>query len=109
MPNWLATAALALFVVTAALLLTAFSAPAHDWYPRECCSGQDCAPVDSAVMAWNATTERSELVVTTKHGTVRVPPSFPRQPSPDGRMHACMVWDDAGGMSLLCLWMPPSS
>lgn len=27
-------------------LIVATSTSAHDWYPWECCSGIDCAPVD---------------------------------------------------------------
>jgi hypothetical protein len=36
-----------LIVVLAASCLVVYAAKAHDWYPPECCSGRDCAPVDS--------------------------------------------------------------
>ena len=32
-------------IAAAALALPAF---AHDWYPQECCSGQDCEPIDES-------------------------------------------------------------
>lgn len=86
------------------------SDPAH-WYPLECCSGQDCAPVDSvssAVQIVAGVMSVPHLVVTTKHGTAEVPSIFPRRESKDHRMHACMR-RRAGEMELLCLFLPPGS
>jgi hypothetical protein len=100
-----------------AILLAATPAAAHDWYPLECCHEQDCAPVDKVELvptpaASGADGARSEvpaLMVTTKHGTVRVPASFPRRESKDHRMHACMMPGGEGGtMRLICIFMPPS-
>jgi hypothetical protein len=85
------------------LILLLFSAPvdAHEWYPWECCSGHDCAPVQQV-------DNRSlDLVVTSKHGSVAVPASFPRRESKDNRMHVCMRPVD-GQMTLICLFMPPA-
>jgi hypothetical protein len=90
----------------------------HSWYPMECCSAQDCAPVDTVEQIPNASMANvftilpgnvmpSTLVVTTKHGTVAVPPDFKMRDSPDSRMHACMAPKQGGGMRLLCLFMPP--
>jgi hypothetical protein len=66
--------------------------------PTECCSGQDCAPVDRieivaggiyyAGMAVSKV-PASMMIVTTKHGSVAVPPNFPQRLSPDGRACAC--------------------
>jgi len=80
-------------------------AAAHDWYPRHCCSGTDCAPVLRSVSApggkW----------VTSIHGTVFVPGTFERSPSPDEQSHVCMAPDprNPGKMSLLCYFEPGTS
>ena len=37
------------FALWAGLLALAPGTQAHDWYPKECCSDQDCALVDSQV------------------------------------------------------------
>lgn len=92
------------FVVgLAAGLLSLFSSPArpHGWYPWECCSNEDCAPV-----------EKMEMVpegrrVTTRHGTVLVPVSHPVKASQDSDFHACMRRGDSGEMELIC-WFEPS-
>ena len=34
-------------VLMAALGLLSWEAHAHDWYPLECCSGQDCGPAET--------------------------------------------------------------
>ena len=82
-------------LVGSALVLAGMSAlpsASHDWYPMECCSGTDCAVVERVTYASSADagTDLPILVVTTKHGTVPVPPNFPRRPSRDGEMHACI-------------------
>ena len=75
---------------TVALWAGIRSADAHDWYPMECCHGMDCAPVDKVQLlspvSANAT---PAMIVTTKYGTVVVPPDFPRREF--GRQpHACL-------------------
>ena len=64
----------------------------------------DCAPVESVAQIVSASGGPPQLVVTTKHGTVVVPPDFPRRESPDGRMHVCIQ-----GIYVMCLFMPPHS
>ena len=44
----------ALSVLTGTFLFGLAPARAHDWYPMECCHGQDCAPVDA--VAWTVST-----------------------------------------------------
>jgi len=105
-----------LLLPLAFLLLT--PAHAHDWYPVECCHAIDCAPVDRIEILPPATLEVSLLagarplpamLVTSKHGSVVVPPNFPRRQSKDGRMHVCMrEGEPPGGMRLLCIFMPPA-
>ncbi len=90
----------------AGLLVLMIPAPAgaHDWYPIECCSGIDCAPVDQAERR-----EGDTLIVTSKHGTGIVPSSLTRRESKDNKMHVCMrrSWD--GQMRVICVFLPPPS
>ena len=100
----------------AGLLLTATAAAAHDWYPIECCSGMDCAPVEkveiislqSAGIMGSAPLPGS-MLITTKHGSVIVPANFPRRESKDNQMHACIRPSTGGTPRLICLFLPPST
>jgi hypothetical protein len=102
--------------ILAGFLLAATSAAAHDWYPIECCSGMDCAPVEkvefmevqSAGIMGSATLPGT-MMVTTKHGSVMVPANFPRRESKDHRMHACMRPMAGGTLRLICLFIPPTT
>lgn len=84
------------------LLLAALVGPAkaHSWYPWFCCSNRDCAPVVSAQVVPEG------MVVTTQHGTVFIPASFPYRESKDGQMHACIRQKD-GETKLICAFRPP--
>jgi hypothetical protein len=106
--------------IFAALLALVTPAAAHDWYPIECCSGMDCAPVDkveivpgpqfSGMLSTPAyAAAPSAMLVTTKQGSVIVPANFPRRESKDNRMHACMRPGDGGTMRLICIFIPPAS
>jgi hypothetical protein len=64
-----------------AMMLMMQAAAAHDWYPRECCSGIDCAPVER----FEALPDGS-LRLTSRVGTTIVPAAFPHQESPDHQM-----------------------
>jgi hypothetical protein len=99
----------------AALMAAATPAAAHEWYPMECCHNQDCAAVDKVEMVPTPAatgsengSQRPSMRVTTRHGTVVVPSSFPRRESKDHRMHACMLPGEGGKMRLICIFMPPS-
>lgn len=96
------------------LAALALAAPAtgHSFYAMECCSGQDCAPVDKVEVVAGATffggqpmsaVPPSVMIVTTRHGTVVVPQNFKTRESPDGQMHACIH-----NGKLLCLYLPPT-
>jgi hypothetical protein len=82
----------------------ATAAAAHDWYPWDCCSGLDCAPVDAAEVLPGAA-----LRVRTRHGETVIPPDFVRRPSLDGRMHACMRPAEQGHPVPICLFVPPGT
>ena len=102
-----------------ALLAAATPATAHDWYPMECCSGMDCAPVEKveilpapAIASFLPTPAQASAVggmlVTTKHGSVVVPANFPRRESKDSqhaRVHAARPGTT---MRLICIFLPPA-
>jgi hypothetical protein len=81
-------------------------------YPIECCHDRDCAPVISSTFVAEKN-DLPSLVITTKHGTVKVPKDFSIRPSGDNKMHACIrtFGDDNQSkiLMLVCLFMPPSS
>ena len=102
--------------IFAGLLLVATAAVAHDWYPIECCSGMDCAPVEKVEIMpmqsagiMGSTTLPGTMMITTKHGSVIVPANFPRRESKDNRMHACIRASGSGNLRLICLFLPPST
>jgi hypothetical protein len=83
-------------------LLISGSVLAHDWYPPECCSGQDCAPVLEKVRLPGGSWK-----ITTKVGTAILPNNFTGyRPSEDIQEHACMItirpehWDSNGDGSM---------
>jgi hypothetical protein len=93
-------AAMRIGLVAATLSIPA--AVAHDWYPRECCRDNDCAPVERA-----ESLPDGSLRLTSRVGTTVVPASFPRQPSPDRRMHICMIrYSHFDDMRPVCLFVP---
>jgi hypothetical protein len=77
-------------------------ASAHSWYPKECCSGRDCAPVEKVTWLVPAGGGLPQLVVTSTVGTAVIPHDLPVRESKDGRMHVCIqdVW-------VICLFVPP--
>lgn len=94
----------------AAILLPitgSFPAQAHSWYPWECCSGRDCAPVRDMTRTVSKDGVM-RLIVTSKHGKAIVPRELPRRPSQDARMHVCMRYDAFGDLKVICLFVPPS-
>ena len=102
-------------LLAATMLAVTNNVRAHDWYPKECCGGHDCAPatieqipVTSALAQQLQTTLPSAMMITTKHGTVVVPSGFRARESKDGRAHACIIKVGFGQARLMCLWLPPS-
>ncbi|MEZ5842876.1 MAG: hypothetical protein R3D27_04000 [Hyphomicrobiaceae bacterium] len=87
-----------------AMAVGAGAAFAHSWYPYECCKGDDCAPVTAS--------ERPPFgritIMTSRHGRVAVPDSFPRRPSPDNSIHLCVLETPRGPVPR-CLFVPGTS
>jgi hypothetical protein len=93
----------------------------HQLYDADCCNQIDCAPVEkvevvptqkfaAAGLGFAPSLKLpTQMVITTRHGTVVVPEDFKapsRRQSRDGRMHAC-IRQTAQGMKLICLYEPP--
>lgn len=78
------------------LLLMTSVASAHDWYPRECCSDKDCAPIPT-----------SEIVVGNGGYTIKATGEFiahkDSRISLDNQYHICRI----GGVGrILCFFYP---
>lgn len=83
----------------------AVPAAAHSWYPDECCSGEDCMPVDDIDRD-----AAGDYVVRAGRHVVRVPRAFPVRPSPDGRPHVCFREEHYIRINLpRCLFLPAES
>ena len=93
----------ALAAISASLYVALPSAHAHDWYPRECCSSQDCAPADTVIRR-----DDGSYLVTTRGLSVVIPWWFrPWQTSPDGRVHVCVRQLTEIGPVVLCAFRGP--
>lgn len=91
-------AVLAVAIVIGALFAAVFflggRAFGHDWYPGECCSGQDCRPVVCADIAETATGFRYDGVDFSKEV---------ERPSRDSRCHVCISESDRRGLCIFTL------
>ena len=83
------------------LLLTGGRAAAHEWYPWECCSDNDCAPIPLAE------TPREENGGYTLIDGRHIPYKEIRN-SPDGKWHLCeRKWPaHPADREILCTWAP---
>lgn len=85
-------------VLLALGLLVADATRAHEWYPLECCSERDCAPIPppkEASGGWVLPDGRRVLYKDAK-------------PSPDGRFHLCeSQWQtEKKDRTVLCFFAP---
>ena len=83
--------AIILLVTCVLLQWAAPASQAHEWYPKDCCHNQDCAPI----------LKEDTETVTTIHGTARKDTLIlkPERPSKDLGDHACLVPMDDYGQS----------
>lgn len=83
------------------LLAAAGPAAAHDWYPPECCSGQDCAPAALCRL------EGGREGVLALGRCLPIPPDA--RVSPDGGVHVCAGVNLVPGgepVVLRCVFLP---
>jgi len=91
------------FLVTVAVSPTLSSA--HSWYPKDCCSNQDCMPADRIEVD-----ARGDLRVVVGRLRIWVPRGFAVRPSQDRRIHICFREEkDLKFLMPLCLFMPAES
>ena len=89
--------------VSAGLAVYAQGAPAHDWYPVECCSERDCAPADTVLRR-----EDGSYVVTARGMSAIIPANYANwRRSPDGRIHICIRKLRSGAEYLVCAFRGP--
>jgi len=72
----------------AGAVMTAVPLPAgaHDWYPKDCCGGNDCAPAESVLRRKDGSYE-----VFARGMSVLIPSEYNEwKRSPDGRVHVCV-------------------
>lgn len=101
---WFLAAVFCAFAVLVELALA--PARAHEWYPHECCSGQDCYPTGDG--------QKEPDPRASPHGWVlhdgTIIPYHEARPSPDGRFHVCRYLGDANAPLIRvgkpCLWVP---
>lgn len=99
-----------LVVLLFGAILFSIDARGHEWYPSECCSGMDCAPVESAQFTQPIEVGTlPQLVVTTRIGTTIIPKNAVWRESKDGKMHACIrPYDKNPLTNFICVFAPPS-
>lgn len=99
------------------LISMANSASAHSWYPHECCSGEDCAPIPNVTVAYGFSNTGEEgylihlkpgdhpMVKTEQRYFVRMSSAQPvpeTAPVEDQRkFHACV---GKATQMILCFW-----
>jgi hypothetical protein len=90
-----------------AIMLVCTPAIAHDWYPSECCGGQDCA-IATVTFVASDPKELPHMMVETHDANgnhvAMVPSDFQVRESKDGNWHACFVLNQ-----LFCLFGPPNT
>lgn len=76
----------------------------HSWYPPECCSGQDCLPVEAVEHRVDDTLLRAHGIWWPLKAAKR------RLSSPDGEWHICIYdFGDGKGLQIVCVFEPAGS
>lgn len=91
-------------IIASTLSFLITNAHSHEWYDKECCSEQDCAPVLSL-----SKNSDGSMNLTSKHGTVNIPKEFSKRPSRDNQEHICMRPSEYGDMYPICYYVPMGS
>src|SRR5262245_57555819 len=83
---------------------------AHSWYPKECCSNQDCMPADDI-----SSDEAGNRIVTVGHYRIPIPDRMLARSSPDNRIHICFrpgsreLHGDSPIPQVFCVFLPHQS
>jgi hypothetical protein len=92
----------AAFLLTSGMILgldTPHEAAAHSWYPRYCCSDQDCVKVDRIEYVTGG------MYMTVGEIRVFVPEAMEKRPSQDNDAHICILRTQSG-YRVRCVFMP---
>lgn len=84
-------------IVALSILLSAPAALAHSWYPKDCCHGEDCVPVNSIEKIPG---KPYQIWHTDKFGPVQVDDTVMKdrsRVSEDGGYHICAVPSEQTG------------
>jgi len=83
------------FALAVIVVLAATAAFAHSWYPQNCCSGKDCAPLDSL----RVKVTLQGYIIDGRHHVQHGQALW----SPDENYHGCFpTWTGPIG----CFWAP---
>jgi len=95
---------LVLFVCVLFIYFVAVGAKSHEWYDKECCSDNDCAPVEE--IKFSTDEQGNDVVaVRTKHGFAEGQlKHISIRPSKDDEYHACIITYHAA--FIRCLYAP---
>ena len=90
-------------------LWCSWPASAHEWYPKECCSGHDCVQADQVMID-----HRGDRIVMLGSRRIWVSKYLSPRPSPDSRVHICVreVNGELDGSLFpmtICLFIPAES
>ena len=93
-------------VVTAlvAALCPSTRAPAHSWYPAECCNDQDCFKVHKIELQ-----DDGSMILHAGHFSVHVPKGFVHRLSQDNDAHVCVYRNVMGRYLPRCVFLPGSA
>jgi hypothetical protein len=99
MHRWIYISPLAIGLTAGGML----AAYAHSWYPKECCSQNDCALADRIESG-----PRGITAVMVGNRRIEIPPGFAARSSPDNHIHVCFVSSIEAGVPWmpLCLFVP---
>ena len=85
------------FLLALSVLLLPSVASSHEWYPKACCSDQDCRPVPCEEI--HSAGDKWEW----RHFSIE---KFKAQMSPDGKCHVCPL---VSGSTLICIFLGGTS
>lgn len=81
-------------------VLSASTASGHDWYAPDCCSGQDCKPVEDGRVKETSAGYVLPNGETIPHGDSRL------RASRDWQFHWCHAQNPIGFQKTYCLYIP---
>lgn len=94
-------AAIAGFLATVIVIAALAPAHSHEWYDRQCCSGQDCEPLPDGAVTQVPGGYHVKYKAKLGLDVDVIVPHNKAKPSQDGRYHGCATID-----RFMCLYVP---